>query len=124
MVSFNTTSAILEKIISDKAPDHDLIPKKLWVAKCVQMIHAANVSKSSSFDFSVLPSRIDRYFYADMILCGAPHSGKSTAAMVMIDILTQMQQQHQLQTSAQSNKISSTSNDAQEIAAQTHKLYR
>jgi hypothetical protein len=37
---------MLDKIISDKAPDHDFIPKKLWIGKCTQMIHAANVSKS------------------------------------------------------------------------------
>lgn len=47
MTTLNTTSVMLDKIISDKAPDHDFIPKKLWIAKCAQMIHAANVSKSS-----------------------------------------------------------------------------
>jgi hypothetical protein len=47
MTSLNTTSAMLDKIISDKAPDHDLIPRKVWIAKCAQMIHAANVSKSN-----------------------------------------------------------------------------
>jgi hypothetical protein len=47
MTALNTPSAMLDKIISDKAPDHDLIPKKLWIGKCSQMIHAANVSKSS-----------------------------------------------------------------------------
>jgi hypothetical protein len=52
MASLNTTSAVLDKIISDKAPDHDLIPKKRWVAKCSQMIHAANVSKSLFLFFS------------------------------------------------------------------------
>jgi len=46
LTTLNTTSGILDKIISDKAPDHDLIPKKLWIGKCAQMIHAANVSKS------------------------------------------------------------------------------
>jgi hypothetical protein len=62
-----------------------------------------------------------------MILCGSAHSGKSSAAKLMIDILTQMQQQYQLQTSNQQHKTSSISNEsnyAQEIAAQTHKLYR
>jgi len=62
-----------------------------------------------------------------MILCGSAHSGKSSAAKLMIDILTQMQQQQQLQTSNQHQKTLSTSNEsnyAQEIAAQTHKLYR
>lgn len=64
-------------------------------------------------------------FFSDLILCGSAHSGKSAAAMMMIDILTQMQQQHQLQSTNSTNKISSSSNDAQEIgAAQTHKLYR
>ena len=46
MTTLNTTGVILDKIISDKAPDHDLIAKKLWIGKCAQMIHAANVSKS------------------------------------------------------------------------------
>ena len=62
-----------------------------------------------------------------MILCGSAHSGKSCAAILMIDILTQMQQQQQLQTSNQQQKNFSTSNEsnyAQEIASQTHKLYR
>lgn len=62
-----------------------------------------------------------------MILCGSAHSGKSSAAKLMIDILTQMQQQQQLQSPGHQQKnlsISSDSNYAQEIAAQTHKLYR
>jgi hypothetical protein len=62
-----------------------------------------------------------------MILCGSAHSGKSSAAMLMIDILTQMQQQIQLSTSGQQQKNLSTSHEsnyAQEIAALTHKLYR
>jgi hypothetical protein len=45
----------------------------------------------------------------------------------MIDILTQMQQQQQLQSSNQQQKTLSTSHESnysQEIAAQTHKLYR
>lgn len=46
MTSLNTTTSMLDKIISDKAPDHDFVPKKTWVAKCIQMIHAANVAKS------------------------------------------------------------------------------
>ncbi len=99
---------MLDKIISDKAADRDLIPRKVWIGKCAQMIHAANVSKN-------------------MILCGSAHSGKSSAALLMIDILTQMQQQIQLSTSGQQQKNLSTphdSNYAQEIAAQTHKLYR
>jgi len=49
MTQLNTTSVMLDKIISDKASDHDLIAKKLWIAKCAQMIHAANVSKSLFF---------------------------------------------------------------------------
>ncbi|CAF0936921.1 unnamed protein product [Rotaria sordida] len=109
MTTLNSTSAILDKIISDKAADHDFIPKKLWIGKCVQIVHAANVSK-------------------DMILCGSTHSGKSSAAILMIDVLTQMQQQQQLQTSVQQQQRSSStpqeSNYAQDIAAQTHKLYR
>ncbi len=62
-----------------------------------------------------------------MILCGSAHSGKSSAAKLMVDVLTQMQQQQQLQTPGQQQKTLSTlheSNYAQEIAAQTHKLYR
>jgi hypothetical protein len=63
-----------------------------------------------------------------MILCGSTHSGKSSAAKLMIDILTQMQQQQQqLQSSNQQQKTLSTSHESnysQEIAAQTHKLYR
>ena len=61
-----------------------------------------------------------------MILCGAPHSGKSTASMIMIDILTQMQQQHQLQSVNQQKKNGqgSESNYVQESSSQTHKLYR
>lgn len=62
-----------------------------------------------------------------MILCGSAHSGKSSAAILMIDILTQMQQQQQLQSSSHQQKNLSTSHEsnyAQEIAAQTHKLYR
>lgn len=47
MTTLNTTSVMLDKIISDKAPDRDFIPKKLWIGKCAQMIHAANISKSS-----------------------------------------------------------------------------
>ncbi|CAF0874114.1 unnamed protein product [Rotaria sordida] len=109
MTTLNSTSAILDKIISDKAADHDFIPKKLWIGKCVQMVHAANVSKN-------------------MILCGSTHSGKSSAAILMVDVLTQMQQQQQLQTSVQQQQRSSStpqeSNYAQDIAAQTHKLYR
>jgi hypothetical protein len=58
-----------------------------------------------------------------MILCGSAHSGKSSAAILMIDILTEMQQQQQLQTSSQQQKTFSISNE-QEIALQTHKLYR
>jgi hypothetical protein len=58
MTSSNSTGVTLEKIISDTAPDHDLIPKKLWVAKCAQMIYAANVSRSlflsNRFDFIFL----------------------------------------------------------------------
>ena len=122
MAAFNSTTAVLERIISDKAPENDLIPKKLWVNKCVQMIHAANVSQSSSLLFS---PRLDLRVGSDLILCGSPHSGKSAAAMMMIDILTQMQQQHHLQSTSSTNKLSSSSNDAQDIAtAQTHKLYR
>ncbi|CAF1032650.1 unnamed protein product [Adineta ricciae] len=108
LAAMNTTGAILEKIISDKAPDHDFIPKKLWIAKCTQMIHAANVSKN-------------------MILCGSPYSGKSSAAMLMIDVLTQIQQQQQLLSAYQQQKSSSISQEAnytQESAGQTHKLYR
>jgi hypothetical protein len=45
MTTLNTT-AMLDKIISDKAADRDLIAKKTWIGKCAQMIHAANVSKS------------------------------------------------------------------------------
>lgn len=63
----------------------------------------------------------------DMILCGSAHSGKSSAAKLMIDILTQMQQQQQLQSSGHQQKSLSTSNEsnyAQDIAAQIHKLYR
>jgi hypothetical protein len=62
-----------------------------------------------------------------MILCGSTHSGKSSAAKLMIDILTQMQQQQQLQSSNQQQKTLSTSHESnysQEIASQTHKLYR
>ncbi|UJR24993.1 hypothetical protein I4U23_006354 [Adineta vaga] len=108
MATMNMTSAILEKIISDSAPDHDFIPKKLWISKCTQMIHAANVSRN-------------------MILCGSPYSGKSSAAILMLDILTQMQQQQQLQSFGQQQKSSSVNqeaNYAQETAGQTHKLYR
>ena len=60
-----------------------------------------------------------------MILCGSAHSGKSSAAKLMIDILTEMQQQ--LNSSGHQHKNTSTSSEstyAQEIAAQTHKLYR
>ena len=60
-----------------------------------------------------------------MILCGSAHSGKSSAAKLMIDILTEMQQQ--LNSSGHQQKNTSTSSEstyAQEIAAQTHKLYR
>jgi hypothetical protein len=46
MTLSNSTGITLDKIISDTAPDHDFIPKKLWVGKCAQMIYAANVSKS------------------------------------------------------------------------------
>jgi ribosomal protein L31 len=63
-----------------------------------------------------------------MILCGSAHSGKSSAAKLMIDILTQMQQQQQLQSSSsQSQKTFSTSHESNyslEVASQTHKLYR
>jgi hypothetical protein len=61
-----------------------------------------------------------------MILCGSAHSGKSSAAILMVDVLTQMQQQQQLQSSGQQKRtsISNESNYAQEITAQTHKLYR
>ncbi|CAF1326895.1 unnamed protein product [Adineta steineri] len=105
MATLNTSS-VLEKIICDKAPDHDFIPNKLWVAKLTQMIHAANVSKN-------------------MILCGSAHSGKSSAAILMIDILTQIQQQQQLQTFNQQQKnLSQESNYTQETAEQAHKLYR
>jgi hypothetical protein len=45
MTTLNT-SAMLDKIISDKAADRDLIPNKLWIGKCAHMIHAANVSRS------------------------------------------------------------------------------
>ncbi|CAF3850522.1 unnamed protein product [Rotaria sp. Silwood1] len=108
MTTLNTTSAMLDKIIIDKAADQDFMPKRLWVAKCVQMVHAANVAKN-------------------MILCGSTHSGKSSAAMLMVDVLTQMQQQQQLQTSVQQQKslsVPQESNYAQEIATQTHKVYR
>lgn len=60
-----------------------------------------------------------------MILCGSAHSGKSSAAKLMIDILTEMQQQ--LNSPGHQQKNTSTSSEstyAQEIAAQTHKLYR
>ena len=63
----------------------------------------------------------------DMILCGSPYSGKSSAAMLMIDVLTQMQQQQQLLSAYQQQKSSSISQEAnytQEAAGQTHKLYR
>lgn len=64
MVSLNTTSAVLEKIISDRASDHDFIPKKLWIGKCIQMVHAANVSKSSSiFKYDLLHVIISFYMY-------------------------------------------------------------
>ncbi|CAF3476774.1 unnamed protein product [Rotaria socialis] len=108
MASLNTTSVTLEKTISDKASDHDFIPKKVWIGKCMQMVHAANVAKN-------------------MVLCGSTHSGKSSAAKLMIDVLTQMQQQQQLQTSSQQQKTSLGPQEAsytQEITAQTHKLYR
>lgn len=60
-----------------------------------------------------------------MILCGAPYSGKSTAAMVMIDVLTQMQQQTHLQSSSQQQKFSSASESTySQDASQMHKLYR
>jgi hypothetical protein len=61
----------------------------------------------------------------DMILCGSPNSGKSSAAILMIDILTQIQQQQQ--TFNQQRTNSSTTQDSnytQDIAGQTHKLYR
>lgn len=122
----NTAGIILEKIISDKAPDHDFIPKKLWIAKCAQMIYAASVSKSSSH-LLFSSTHFSRPSIADMILCGSPHSGKSTAAILMIDVLTQMQQQQQLQSltpQQKSNSIAQDANYAQEIAGQTHKLYR
>jgi hypothetical protein len=62
-----------------------------------------------------------------MILCGSAHSGKSSAAKLMIDILTQMQQQHQLQSSSQTQKTFSASQESNyslDVSAQTHKLYR
>lgn len=62
-----------------------------------------------------------------MILCGSAHSGKSCAANLMIDVLTQMQQQQQLQSPNYQQKTLNSlheSNYAQEIAAQTHKIYR
>ena len=58
----------------------------------------------------------------DMILCGSAHSGKSSGAMVMIDVLTQMEQQHHLQASRELQKLPSTSNEF--MSAQAHKLYR
>jgi hypothetical protein len=51
------TTAMLDKIISNKAADRDLIPNKLWIGKCAQMIHAANVSKS------LFKLKINKYFY-------------------------------------------------------------
>jgi hypothetical protein len=77
------------------------------------------------FFFSVEIISIDENL--DMILCGSPNSGKSSAAILMIDILTQIQQQQQLQTSNQQRTNSSTTQDSnytQDIAGQTHKLYR
>lgn len=62
-----------------------------------------------------------------MILCGAAHTGKSTAAKVMIDILTQMQQQHQTSSNGSSKKDSPSMSEAQysiDGSAQTHKIYR
>jgi hypothetical protein len=54
MTLSNSTGITLDKIISDTAPDHDFIPKKLWVGKCAQMIYAANVSKSLLFFFELI----------------------------------------------------------------------
>lgn len=127
MTALNTTSAMLDKIISDKASDHDFIPKKTWVAKCIQMVHAANVSKSFFFLTESYFMKVRCLLNLDMVLCGSTNSGKSSAALLMIDVLTQMQQQQQLQTSSQQQKSSSSaqeSNYALEMTSQMHKLYR
>ena len=62
LTTFNTTNITLEKVISDKASDHDFIPTKDWIGKCVQMIHAANVAKCLfSFFRCILLTFIFRY---------------------------------------------------------------
>ena len=79
------------------------------------------------FAFALSLRHLRIRFTLDMVLCGSPHSGKSTAAILMIDVLTQMQQQQQLQSltpQQKSNSIAQEANYAQEVAGQTHKLYR